>query len=77
MCRICVCAWEWASVIFGARAEEDRVSEGAVCSVFPGCALHPNPARILVAKLPGGAENCNSAPNCHFRARPDSQGEVV
>lgn len=33
----------------------------------------PNPG----LQLPGGAENCNSAPNCHFRARFDSRGEVV
>lgn len=53
-----------------------RKGEGVVYSLFPGymcIPILPNPG----LQLPGGAENYNSAPNCHFRAGFDSRGDAV
>lgn len=53
-----------------------RKGEGVVYSLFPGymcIPILPNPG----LQLPGGAEDYNSAPNCHFRAGFDSWGDIV
>lgn len=58
-----------------------RTGEGVVYSLFPGCIVHPHPAKswssITRRRRKINKKLHDGAPNCRCRAGLDSGGEVV